>query len=162
MYLIAKSMLALVAPVLTYTADEVIEHAPEIFKRDFEDVFDLEYQPLPEVESSLNSELLIKARENFFEAIDKLKKDKVIKTTLELAIVGDYSIFGVDVQKDLEDWFGVSEFVNSSDSQELAKFEVDGYEFKIVKASGAKCPRCWRYTSEAEDKLCSRCSEVLA
>jgi len=162
MYLIAKSMLALVAPVLTYTADEVIEHAPEIFKRDLEDVFDLEYQPLPEVASSLNSELLIKARESFFEAIDKLKKDKIVKTTLELAIVGDYSIFGLDVQKDLEDWFGVSEFVNSSSSEELAKFSLDGLEYKIVKASGAKCPRCWRYTSEAEDKLCQRCSEVLA
>ena len=162
MYMIAKSMLALVAPVLTYTADEVIEHAPEIFKRDLEDVFDLEYKPLPEVESSLNSELLIKARESFFEGIDKLKKDKVIKTTLELAIVGDSAKFGIDSAKDLEDWFGVSEFVNSSDAEALASFSVDGVEYKITKASGAKCPRCWRFTSEAEDKLCSRCSEVLA
>ncbi len=162
MYMIAKSMLALVAPVLTYTADEVIEHAPEIFKRDLEDVFDLEYKPLPEVENSLNSELLIKARESFFEGIDKLKKDKVIKTTLELAIVGDSAKFGIDSAKDLEDWFGVSEFINSSDAEALASFSVDGVEYKITKASGAKCPRCWRFTSEAEDKLCSRCSEVLA
>jgi isoleucyl-tRNA synthetase len=162
MYLIAKSMLALVAPVLTYTADEVIEHAPEIFRDNMEDIFDLEYSALPEVESSLNSELLIKARENFFESIDKLKKDKIVKTTLELAIVGDSEIFALKNQKDLEDWFGVSEFIDSSDSEELASFSIDDKEYKIVKASGAKCPRCWRFTSESEDKLCSRCSEVLA
>ncbi len=160
MYLIAKSMLALVAPVLTYTADEVIEHAPQIFKKDLEDVFDLEYSPLPEVESSLNGELLIKARESFFESIDRLKKDKVIKTTLELAIVGDASQFGFENAKDLEDWFGVSKFESESGAETLATFNVGGSEYKIVKSNGHKCPRCWRYTSDAEDKLCKRCSEV--
>ncbi len=161
MYLIAKSMLALIAPVLTYTADEILEHAPAIFKGDMEDVFDLVYSELPEVESSLNDELLIKAREAFFESIDKLKKDKTIKTTLEIAIVGDASIFGIEDSKDLEDWFGVSEIVVDSNSEVLASFMVDNKEYNVVKASGHKCPRCWRYVSEIEDKLCSRCSEVL-
>ncbi|HGZ70181.1 MAG TPA: isoleucine--tRNA ligase [Nitratifractor sp.] len=162
MYLIAKSMLALVAPVLTYTADEAIEHAPAIFKKDLSDIFDLEYQPLPEVESSLNSELLINARESFFEAIDKLKKEKVIRTTLELAIVGDSALFGMQEAKNLEDWFGVSAFETSSEQEVLAEFTIEGNSYSIVRASGYKCPRCWRFTSEAEDKLCSRCSEVLA
>ena len=161
MYLIAKSMLALVAPVLTYTADEILEHAPEIFKGDMQDIFDLEYEALPEVSSDLNSELLISARERFFEAIDQLRKDKVVKTTLELAIVGDSTQFGIKESKDLEDWFGVSEFINSSDSEILASFEANGKSYNIIKASGAKCPRCWRFTSKSEDELCPRCSEVL-
>jgi len=161
MYLVAKSMLALIAPVLTYTADEILEHAPDIFKGDLEDIFDLEYQELPQVDSDLNEELLIKAREAFFESIDKLKKDKVIKTTLEIAIVGDDSIFGIENAKDLEDWFGVSEFVTGSNADPIASFMVDNKEYNVVKASKHKCPRCWRFTSEAEDKLCSRCSEVL-
>jgi len=161
MYLIAKSMLALIAPVLTYTADEILEHAPAIFKGDMEDVFDLVYVELPEVESSLNDELLIKAREAFFESIDKLKKDKTIKTTLEVAIVGDKEVFGIENAKDLEDWFGVSEFIDTSDSEVLSSFIVDNKEYNVVKASGYKCPRCWRFVSSEEDKLCSRCSEVL-
>ncbi len=162
MYLIAKSMLALVAPVLTYTADEAIEHAPQIFKKELNDIFDLEYQPLPKIESSLNSDLLVSARESFFEIIDRLKKEKIIRTTLELAIVGDSSIFGINEAKNLEDWFGVSAFEDSSNMEPLASFEVDGKSFSIVKAKGAKCPRCWRFTSEAEEKLCARCSEVVA
>jgi isoleucyl-tRNA synthetase len=44
----------------------------------------------------------------------------------------------------------------------LAEFTIEGNNYSIVRASGHKCPRCWRFTSEAEDKLCSRCSEVLA
>ena len=162
MYFIAKSMLALVAPVLTYTADEAIEHAPQIFKKELNDIFDLEYQPLPKIESSLNSDLLVSARESFFEAIDRLKKEKLIRTTLELAIVGDSSIFGLEEAKNLEDWFGVSAFEDSSSEEPLASFEVDGKSYSIVKASGHKCPRCWRFTSEAEDMLCARCSEVVA
>ena len=161
MYLIAKSMLALVAPVLTYTADEIIEHAPEIFKGDAKDIFDIEYEPLIEIDSTINEEALIKARESFFEAIDQLKKDKVIKATLELAVVGDSNIFNISNQKDLEDWFGVSEFIDSSENEALATFSVDDKEYKIVKASGHKCPRCWRYTSKAEDELCDRCKEVV-
>ncbi len=162
MYLIAKSMLALVAPVLTYTADEILEHAPAIFKGDMEDIFDLEYTPLPEVKSSLNDEYLIKARENFFESIDKLKKDKIIKTTLELAVVGDIDSFGIKDAKNLEDWFGVSEVLKESDKEALSSFSVNDKEFKVVQASGHKCPRCWRYTAKAEDELCDRCSEVVS
>ena len=161
MYLIAYSMLALIAPVLTYTADEVVEHAPDIFKKDLEDIFDIVYKPLPEVESLVNEELLIKARENFFEAIDQLKKDKVIRTTLELAIVGDLDIFNLKNKKDLEDWFGVSEVLEDSSSELLAQFSIDNKSFKIVKASGHKCPRCWRYVSKEEDTLCNRCKEVI-
>ncbi len=161
MYLIAKSMLALIAPVLTYTADEILEHSPAIFKGDLEDIFDLEYQELPEFKNTINEELLIKARENFFEVVDKLRKDKVVKTTLELAIVGDSNPFNIKEQKNLEDWFGVSGFGSDLEGQELAEFEVDNLTFKIIKSPLHKCPRCWRYTAKAENELCDRCKEVV-
>ena len=44
---ISKSMLGLVAPVLTYTADEILEYAPALFKDGMENVFDLEYVKVP-------------------------------------------------------------------------------------------------------------------
>ncbi len=34
-------MLVVLAPILTYTIDEVLEYAPKIVKDDAEDVFDL-------------------------------------------------------------------------------------------------------------------------
>lgn len=31
----------------------------------------------------------------------------------------------------------------------------------VVKANGCKCPRCWRYLSTDEDRLCSRCDIIM-
>ncbi len=38
---ISKAMLGLVAPVLTYTVDEILEYAPALFKGEMQSVFDL-------------------------------------------------------------------------------------------------------------------------
>ena len=84
MLLISKSMLALIAPVLTHTSDEILEYAPKIFKNNMKNIFDLTYEKIPNVKSSINDKLLIEARDRFLEEIDKLKKNKTIKSTLEI------------------------------------------------------------------------------
>ena len=159
---ISKSMLALIAPTLTYTADEILDFAPALFKEGLEDVFDLVYTPVPEVEASFDDSMLIEAREKFFEAIDSLKKEKVIKATLELEIAGDVSALPIRDTKDLEDWFVVSAIKESSDGEQVASFEVDGKNFSVHKATAHKCPRCWRFASSTEDEVCPRCQEVVS
>ena len=158
---IAKAMLGLVAPVLTYTADEILEYAPTLFKDGMENVFDLVYVKVPEVEASFDDALLIEARQNFSEAIDSLKKEKVIKATLELEIAGDASILPIADTKDLEDWFVVSAVKASSEGEQVAIFEVEGKTFTVHKATAAKCPRCWRFTSTSEECACERCAKVV-
>jgi isoleucyl-tRNA synthetase len=147
---------------LTYTADEILDFAPALFKDGLEDVFDLVYTPVPEVEASFDDSVLIEAREKFFEAIDSLKKEKIIKATLELEIAGDVSSLPIKDAKDLEDWFVVSAIKESSEGEELASFEVDGKNFSVHKATAHKCPRCWRFASSAEDEVCPRCQEVVS
>jgi isoleucyl-tRNA synthetase len=159
---IAKTMLALVAPVLTYTADEILDYAPATFKEGLDSVFDLVYTEVPKVNSSFDDNLLLDAREKFFEAIDGLKKEKVIKATLELEIAGDVGAFPIKDSKDLEDWFVVSAMKDSSDGEEVASFEVEGKRFTVHKATHSKCPRCWRFTSISEDEVCERCAEVVS
>ena len=159
---ISKSMLGLIAPVLTYTADEILEYAPALFKDGMENIFDLVYIEVPNVADSFDDTILIEAREKFSEAIDSLKKEKIIKATLELEIAGDISLLPITESKDLEDWFVVSAMKTFSDAEELASFEVEGKTFTVHKASAAKCPRCWRFTSSAEDCACERCAKVVA
>lgn len=160
MALISKSMLGLVAPVLTYTADEIVEYAPGILKGDMESIFDLVYEPLPETASSLDETLLVEAREAFYEVVDRLKKEKQIKSTLELEIAGDVEQFGV-LGKDIEDWFVVSGVNAVAHGEEIAHFTAANQRFSINKASANKCPRCWRYTASSEDQLCERCDGVV-
>ncbi|SFZ98022.1 Isoleucyl-tRNA synthetase [hydrothermal vent metagenome] len=158
---ISKAMLGLVAPVLTYTVDEILEYAPALFKKDINNVFDLVYVPVPEVESSFDDTVLISAREKFSEAIDSLKKEKIIKSTLELEIAGELALLPIESKSELEDWFVVSEMKESSEAEKLASFEVEGKTFTVHKASGFKCPRCWKFTSTSEDCVCPRCSTVV-
>ncbi len=162
MVLIARAMMALVAPVLTYTVDEVLDYAPDIVKGEMTSVFDLVYEPIPEMEEVFDDRLLIEARGKFSELNDRLKKEKIIKSTLELELVGDASIFSIANRQDLEDWFVVSAMVEDSDQEQLGSFEVAGQTFKVHRASKEKCPRCWKFTSESEEKPCQRCAEVVA
>ncbi|MDR1975425.1 MAG: class I tRNA ligase family protein, partial [Campylobacteraceae bacterium] len=159
MALMLDSMLPLVAPVLTYTVDEIMEYAPSLIKKG--DAFDLVYKPLLSIESELDGAFLIAAREKFFEIIDALKKDKIIKSTLELNIVTNSEKLAKMGSKDAEDWFTVSEIVKSSDGEVLGSFEVDGDNFTIVRAAKHKCPRCWKLRSECEEHLCPRCEGVI-
>jgi len=161
MAVISKSMLGLIAPVLTYTADEILDYAPSIFKGEMESVFDLLYEALPEVAEGFDDTLALTTREAFYEEVDKLKKKKIIKSTLELEIAGDIEKFGISDSKDLEDWFVVSAVKNDSDGEEQARFEADGNLYSIHKATAHKCPRCWKFTSAAEEELCERCAEVV-
>ncbi|MGC9350412.1 MAG: isoleucine--tRNA ligase [Sulfurovum sp.] len=160
MALIAKSMLGLVAPVLTYTADEILEYAPKIFKGDMENIFDLVYETLPVVDAPFDISSLMEIREGFYEEVDKLRKEKIIKATLELELVGD--IEGFKSEKDMEDWFVVSAVKSESEGVKLASFEVDGKTYSIHKATAHKCPRCWKFVSESEEEACARCAEVVS
>lgn len=163
MAIIAKKLISTLACIITYTMDELLEYAPEFIKGDAKDIFDFEKQILPVVETNLNEEVLLKAKEKFSEAIDTLKKDKIIKSTLELQIVTDSSdILSLDAIE-ASDWFLVSSVSKeASVSEALANFEIDGSSFTISRANKAKCPRCWKFTSESEDTLCSRCESVLS
>ncbi|WP_457594087.1 isoleucine--tRNA ligase [Hydrogenimonas sp.] len=162
MAVIARTLLPLVAPVLTYTCDELLEYAPAVIKREAEDVFDLRYEEIEKPETVLDEQYMIAAREAFFEIVDRLKKEGVIKQTLELALVTESEKLDTLTKKDAEDWFVVSGIAKTADGSEvLGEFEIGSDRFAIVRASGHKCPRCWRFAAPQEDALCERCAKVL-
>jgi len=162
MAMITKTLLTLMAPILTYTTDEIVENAPAVIKQDAEDIFDMTHQPLPAVEAPFDAAYMVKAREGFGAVVDGLKKEKIIKSTLELIIYTESkTVLDMDTT-DAEDWFVVSGiFEDKPEENELGSFKVDDDTFTIAKATAHKCPRCWKYQSEAEDKLCKRCEEVV-
>jgi isoleucyl-tRNA synthetase len=161
MALILRKLLELIAPVLTYTVDETLEYAPAVVKEESDDVFDLLYTPLEWVESSIEIDHLLAAREKFYELVDGFKKEKVIKSTLELVIYTDSKEIQKLSRVDAEDWFVVSKVIGHDEADELALFEIEGAVYKILRANRAKCPRCWKQRSRDENSLCERCSGVV-
>ena len=91
-----------------------------------------------------------------------LKKEKIIKSTLELVISTESNVALAIDSVDAEDWFVVSSVSNAKVENELGSFEVDGDKFTIAKATAHKCPRCWKYQAESEDSTCQRCESVIA
>jgi isoleucyl-tRNA synthetase len=161
MAMITKSMLLLVAPILTYTADEIVENLPTIIKGDAKDIFDFTFENIPAVDSAFNAEYMTQAREGFSEVVDKLKKEKLIKSTLELIISTKSPITLAMDSTEAEDWFVVSEVSDKNASENLGSFKVGEDTFTISKATMAKCPRCWKFQSTNEDCTCERCAKVV-
>ena len=162
MAIMTKSLLLLIAPILTYTADEIIEFAPSIIRGDKEDIFDFVYEEIDIEDFDFNAAYMNSAREKFYEIVDTLKKEKIIKSTLELVLVTESAIISKMDKTSAEDWFIVSHISHSEVVGELGKFEVDGDMFVIQKATKAKCPRCWKYQSHDEESTCERCSKVVS
>lgn len=161
MAIMTKSLLTLIAPILTYTADEITEHLPAFLKGDKVDIFDFVYESMDTIDSTFDAAYMNSAREKFFEIVDGLKKEKIIKNTLELVIITESKKIAEMDKTAAEDWFVVSGISHSEVTDELGKFEVDGNIFVIQKANDAKCPRCWKYQSKDEESTCKRCSKVL-
>ena len=161
MAMIAKTLISTLAPILTYTMDELLQYAPEFIKGDAKDIYDYKKYILPEVNSTINSTILFEAKEKFNESIETLKKDKIIKSTLELVIYTDCSDILNLTSTEAEDLFIVSKVIKHKEENKVASFEIDGSSFEVYKAAKAKCPRCWKYRSANEESLCKRCDEVV-
>ena len=163
MSLIAKALLSLVAPTLTYTVDEALSSAPSAIKGDWSDVFSISEFKL-DFDFGIDASFLLASRELFNENIDKLKKDKVIKSTLELELVTDSRrILALcdEFGDDISDFYGVSAVVAKESNEVLCKFACDEANFSTQKASAFKCPRCWKFNASKTDALCPRCEAVM-
>ncbi len=161
MAMISTKLLELLAPILTYTVDETIEYAPKVIKQDYMDVFDMRYSPLVSTNSEFDATYFKEAREKFFEIVDELKKEKKIKSTLELVLQTTSQKVSQLDKSDAEDWWMVSKVISHDEDGELATFEVSEDSFKILYANKAKCPRCWKHRSRDEESICPRCKEAL-
>ena len=173
MVLLTQRLLHFIAPVLTYTANEAFSHASLAIKHnhlggEYEDIFELKRfacKDVYDLNLDVDFALLLNVRESFGEVLDSLKKQKSIKSSLEveLAYCGD-SILPKDFTL-LDKWLIVSRVyagrVDSADVNVLGKFEVQGHSFAIRKAQMAKCERCWQFVVES-GALCERCSAVVA
>ena len=165
MALITGRLFGILAPIFTYTINEALEHTQS--KAVLEscgiskggDVFEILYTPLPSFENpKFDFEKLLALRSVFLEQIDGLKKDSVIKSTLEVDLAVPQAMLEFE---ELNLWLMVSQIRSEVKGEVLASFVFEGMEYKILKAQGFKCPRCWQYISQEVDKPCKRCKEVL-
>lgn len=181
LYQILNDLVKLIAPVLSFTSEEIWQHLREIEKGE-ESVF---LAPWPEVnESYIDRDLekkwnnILKIRKDVLKALEIKRGEGFIGNSLEAQVniytedkeVYDYLIF---FKEQLETIFIVSktDIVYGKGEKGFSSDSYMGVEFPdakilITKAPGKKCERCWCYSkSVGEDQkyqtICGKCAKVM-
>ncbi|WP_456342470.1 isoleucine--tRNA ligase, partial [Thermovibrio sp.] len=168
-YGILHGLLTLIAPILSFTAEEAYSHLPG---REKESIFLEEFPPLCE---ELDGEILerwntlIKVKGVVNKALEEARRKELISHPLE-ASVKVYA--GEELYSLLKEYEKELPFVFITSQAEVLPLEgapqdavedeetLKGVKVVVERAKGEKCPRCWMY-AQLIDGVCPRCREVL-
>ncbi|WP_392564631.1 isoleucine--tRNA ligase [Orbus wheelerorum] len=170
LYHIVQAMVRWIAPVLSFTADEIWQYLPIDNKPEF--VFaDEWYQGLFTLADSekMNSQYwghILQIRDEVNKVLEQGRNDKVIGGSLEASVTlyADEALFAAlsSLQNELRFVLLTSQAIVKPLAQATANAistEIEGLKIELDKAQGDKCPRCWHYTvdNEPSTHLCKRC-----
>ena len=168
MYIILNALVKILAPLTSYTAEEIWDFMPHLDSENVESVMLTTYPELvPEYDNIEIREKwakIVKIKEEVAKEIEKARVEKIVGHSLNAKITifieNPLYSFIKENQELLKTVFIVSdlEVEEKQGNKEL--------EIKVVQADGEKCERCWMYsTTVGEDKenptICHRCSEVM-
>ena len=178
MYEIVTSLTRLMAPVLTFTAEEIWQHMPEGWSRAASvHLTDFPKADARWIDDELASrwERLRKVRAEGTRVLEEARREKQIRQSLEahitLYVDDDLRGFLTDYEVDLADLFITSGAallpLSDAPAEAVAAEEVTGLKVRVVAASGDKCERCWMYRADvgsdgAHPTVCTRCAQVVA
>ncbi|WP_448904620.1 isoleucine--tRNA ligase [Gemella sp.] len=162
LYTVLSKSVRLLAPILSFTAEEVYDNMPY---EDAESVHLTDF-PVKNVieDAALEAkwDKLLEVRDDVNKALEESRNEKVIGKSLEAAV----EVYSNDAE--------VVELLNSVANLNqffiVSKVEVkenDGVAYdlatvKVTKAEGHRCERCWNIVDEVnEEGLCPRCASIL-
>ncbi|MGC9157990.1 MAG: isoleucine--tRNA ligase [Terracidiphilus sp.] len=163
---IAEALVRLVAPIMSFTADEVWEYLPRVKGR--EASVHLALFPQPEEIFSEDPAPLLEEWKQIFVVrnaalilLENERQAKRIGKSLEaqLKITASGELFDLLRRHSA----GLKEILNVS---EVSVFEGENSGMVVLPASGSKCARCWNYMPEVSnygiwENVCRRCQDAL-
>lgn len=162
LYTILDKTVRLIAPILSFTAEEIYDNMP------YKEAESVHLTDFPEENLIEDKELeekwdkLLEIRDDVLKALEESRNEKVIGKSLEASL----EIYSKDEETvkllssvdNLYQLFIVSKVVVKENSGK----DYDLVTVTIAKAEGTKCERCWTIVDEVNsDTLCKRCEEVL-
>ncbi len=173
-YDILVSLDLLLAPILSFTAEEIWSHLPKSKALNGESVYFNDMPSLPDTQADAafteKWDLISAVRGTVQKALEEKRGAKVIGKSLEAKV----TLFTEDdalyeklsaVLPELATVFIVSEVALEKGKGDVA-FEGEDVSVTVEKSAHQKCERCWIYSETVgQDKehptLCSRCASVL-
>ncbi len=173
MHEILQTLVRLLVPVMPHQAEDIWMSIPECQKNGLTSVLMTSW---PEMHNEWNNSKLeddftkiLKAREIISRAIEPLRADKKVGSSLEVAVfisTKDNAVLKEN-EKELCNIFITSQAYVTTEkpSNVLNEYNEDDYTVWVTKAEGEKCERCWKYrelgTNPNHPTICEDCVEAL-
>ena len=173
MYQIVDALTRMLAPVLTFTTDEIWQRLPG------EREVSVHLAGFPQLNSHYQDsqleeryEQLQKVRSEVSKQLEKARADKQLGQSLEAKILLDvpesYQQLMADYLDLLPTYFIVSQVELTTDLPAAVDAEnIPGLRLQVLPADGEKCERCWNYAvsvgqNSEHPTICTRCADALA
>ena len=163
LYRILSSLTRLIAPILSFTADEIWQYMPHASGENRESVFlnDIEEYDESIVFDATDWNKLFDLRDTVLKALEDARAEKLIGKALEAKVSvtasGDEYATLNKFRDRLAEIFIVSDAELTEGTGEM--------KVEVSLAKGVKCDRCWMVTEDGIDTegghLCSRCARTV-
>ncbi len=164
------ALVKILAPVMPHQAEDIWQNVPEVQRGGLVSILLSDWPVVnekwnnPELEADFTK--ILKSREVVSRAIEPLRADKKVGSSLEVAVTvkaDDDSVLKAN-EKDLADIYIVSQanLADEKPSDVLNEYSEEGYTVWVTKAYGEKCTRCWKYRELNEDGICPDCADAIA
>lgn len=171
LYEISQALTRLLVPVMPHQAEDIWQNTPEQQRSGLESIL-LSDWPVykdewnnPELDEEFTK--ILKLREIVTKAIEPLRADKIIGSSLEAAVYikgGDEALLK-KYEKELSNIFITSQAMIDGTKPEsvLNEYSEDEYTIYATKALGEKCERCWKYRELIGEgnNICQECSDAV-
>ena len=172
---ILETLVRVITPVLSFTAEEVWEHMQD---RDLDSVlFATRYEELDQIPANAQAdevwEIVLTVREQVAKQIEELRTAGKIGAALDATVVlyadGDIHAALSSIESELKFAF-ISSAARleplAAAAEDAKSTDINGLQLAVVRVDDEKCVRCWHRqpevgSIEAHPELCSRCVENI-
>ena len=173
LYETLQALVRVLTPVMPHQAEDIWQNTPENQRGGLESILLADWVEVkpewnnPQLEADF--ERILKTREVVTRAIEPLRAEKKVGSSLEVAVYvksPDEAILKANLA-DLADIFITSQAYVSADApaEVLNEYTEDGITVWVTKAEGEKCERCWKYRKLGEhsgfETICSDCYDAV-
>ena len=170
LYEISQTLVRLLVPVMPHQAEDIWQNVPQPQRGGLESIL---LSNWPKVNEKWNDAQLeedftkiLKAREVVTRAIEPLRSDKKVGSSLEVAVYvksADNTVLKANADE-LANIFITSQayVTDEKPSEVLNEYAEDDYTVWVTKAEGEKCERCWKYRKLDENGICEECRQAIA
>lgn len=163
------ALVRILAPVMPHQAEDIWQNIPEVQRGGLISILLSDWPVANEKWNNVQLEedftKILKSREVVSRAIEPLRADKKVGSSLEVAVyvkADDDTVLKAN-SADLADIYIVSQATLATDapSEVLNEYSEEGYTVWVTKAKGEKCTRCWKYRELNDDGICPDCADAI-